>query len=633
MTTIKCKHGRTTTGGISLVALLIILTLSTTKIVEASYLYPEKNGNDILCLFSDTKPDVPADQDEDAYLFTTLCDCCFKHKCSFIDITKECGVSTTDIATTTTVKTITTNAGNHNTNKIVTNPECDLQPNFFSTKPDTGCKEYIYCEKNVIVSTVSCPDGQLFNGMFCDIAKEVTCDVDPKTMPPPDEVVTNPECDMQPNFFSFKPGTGCKEYIYCEQNVIVSTNSCPDGQLFNGMFCDIAKDVVCVEPKTIPTTYVYTQTFGTETYCLFSDTEPDVPADRDEATLLFPTLCDCCSKHMCFIDMIAECGRTSPIDTTSVTTTSPGKSTATASPSQSLTTNTASPSTRSTSSHKTSTPSASPAAAGKWYAEQGTWSISGCKNTIPYPIYATVFFDDQLACCKGAYDGQTSGACIKGIPNPPTFSPTTSTPTTTNVTNTYLPNSDDTTNASNPSPNETVKNPECDSEPDFVSMKSGTGCKEYIYCEQNVIVLTVSCPDGLLFNGMYCDFSENVVCVDPETVTSTTSPGKSTALTPIETASPSQSLTTNTASPSTRSTSSHTTSTPSVGPAAAGKWYAEQGTWSIGGCKNTIPYPIYATVFFDNQLACCKGAFDGQMSGACIGRTATLREGNNLRGR
>ena len=113
MTTIKCKHGRTTTGGISLVALLIILTLSTTKIVEASYLYPEKNGNDILCLFSDTKPDVPADQDEDAYLFTTLCDCCFKHKCSFIDITKECGVSTTDIATTTTVKTITTNAGNH----------------------------------------------------------------------------------------------------------------------------------------------------------------------------------------------------------------------------------------------------------------------------------------------------------------------------------------------------------------------------------------------------------------------------------------------------------------------------------------------------------------------------------------
>jgi hypothetical protein len=132
---------------------------------------------------------------------------------------------------------------------------------------------------------------------------------------------------------------------------------------------------------------------------------------------------------------------------------------------------------------------------------------------------------------------------------------------------------------------------------------------------------------------MFCDFSENVVCVDPETVTSTTSPGQSTAITLIETARPSQSLTNSTASPSRSSTSSHTTSTPSVSPTAAGKWYAEQGTWSIGGCKNTLPYPIYATVFYANQLACCKGAFDGQTSGACIGRTATLREGNNLRGR
>jgi hypothetical protein len=520
---------------------------------------------------------------------------------------------------------MTTNASNHNTNKIVTNPECDLQPNFFSFIPGTGCKEYIYCEQNVLVSTNSCPDGQLFNGMFCDIAKDVVCDNDPETWLPPNEAVTDPECDMQPNFFSFKLGTGCKEYIYCEQNVIISTNSCPDGQLFNGMFCDIAKDVICIEPKTIPTTYVYTQTFGTETYCLFSDTEPEVPADQNEAAFLFPTLCDCCSKHICFIDMIAECDGTSPINTIPVITTSPSKSTATASPSQSLIANTASPSTSSTSSHTTSTPSASPAAAGKWYAEQGTWSIGGCKNTIPYPVYATVFFDNQLACCKGAFDGQTSGACIKGIPNPPTFSPTTSTPTTTNVTITNLPNSDDTTNASTPSPNEIVTNPECDAEPDFISMKSGTGCKEYIFCEHNVIVLTITCPDGLLFNGMYCDFSENVVCVDPETVTSTTNPGH-------ETASPSQSLTVSTASPSTRSTSSHTTSTHSVSSAATGKWYAEQGTWSIGGCKNTIPYPIYATVFFDNQLACCKGAFDGQTSGACISR-ATLREGNNLRGR
>ena len=117
----------------------------------------------------------------------------------------------------------------------------------------------------------------------------------------------------------------------------------------------------------------------------------------------------------------------------------------------------------------------------KWYADQGiAWSTGGCKNTTPLPIYATVFFDTQLACCKGSFGGQLSGACIKGLPNPPTLSPTT-----------------------------------------------------------------------------------------------------------VE--------------------------------SAAGMWYADQGgAWSTGGCKNTTPHPIYATAFFDSQLLCCKGSFGGQLSGACI---------------
>ena len=117
----------------------------------------------------------------------------------------------------------------------------------------------------------------------------------------------------------------------------------------------------------------------------------------------------------------------------------------------------------------------------KWYADQGgAWSTGGCKNTTPLPIYATIFFDTQLLCCKGAFGGQMSGACIKRLPIPPTFSPTT-----------------------------------------------------------------------------------------------------------VESAS--------------------------------GKWYADQGgAWSTGGCKNTTPHPIYATIFFNTQLACCNDSFGGQLSGACI---------------
>jgi len=74
----------------------------------------------------------------------------------------------------------------------------------------------------------------------------------------------------------------------------------------------------------------------------------------------------------------------------------------------------------------TFSPTTAAGASGKWYVDQGgAWSTGGCKNTIPYPTYATVFFDTQLLCCKGAFGGQTSGACINGLPNPPTFSPTT----------------------------------------------------------------------------------------------------------------------------------------------------------------------------------------------------------------
>jgi hypothetical protein len=51
------------------------------------------------------------------------------------------------------------------------------------------------------------------------------------------------------------------------------------------------------------------------------------------------------------------------------------------------------------------------------------WPEGICINERPLPsgrpTYSTV-----LACCKGAYGGQTSGACLASLPNPPTTSPT-----------------------------------------------------------------------------------------------------------------------------------------------------------------------------------------------------------------
>ena len=117
----------------------------------------------------------------------------------------------------------------------------------------------------------------------------------------------------------------------------------------------------------------------------------------------------------------------------------------------------------------------------QWYAEYGApWPNASCKSDWPYPNYATVFFNSELECCKSAFGGQTSGACIGGLPNSPTMAPIT---------------------------------------------VGGVG----------------------------------------------------------------------------------------------GKWYADYATpWPNAGCKNTAPYPTYAFIFFSSQLACCKAAFGGQVSGPCI---------------
>jgi hypothetical protein len=49
------------------------------------------------------------------------------------------------------------------------------------------------------------------------------------------------------------------------------------------------------------------------------------------------------------------------------------------------------------------------------------WSTATCSQNgnCNWPGYST-----ELACCKGEYGGQASGACLQSLPNPPTTSPT-----------------------------------------------------------------------------------------------------------------------------------------------------------------------------------------------------------------
>ena len=65
-----------------------------------------------------------------------------------------------------------------------------------------------------------------------------------------------------------------------------------------------------------------------------------------------------------------------------------------------------------------------------WYPDYDTaWPDAGCLNTLPLPYNNPndrPQYETQLACCKGAYGGQSSGKCLSQLASPPTTSPTLS---------------------------------------------------------------------------------------------------------------------------------------------------------------------------------------------------------------
>lgn len=76
----------------------------------------------------------------------------------------------------------------------------------------------------------------------------------------------------------------------------------------------------------------------------------------------------------------------------------------------------------------TSSPTNSAREADFWYPDYDTpWPMAGCSNKLPLPFNNRndrPNFATNLECCKASYAGQTSGACLRQLPNPPTTSPT-----------------------------------------------------------------------------------------------------------------------------------------------------------------------------------------------------------------
>jgi len=249
--------------------------------------------------------------------------------------------------------------------------------------------------------------------------------------------------------------------------------------------------------------------------------------------------------------------------------------------------------TKSPSHLPTSLPTKSPTALntneGKWYADYGTtWTDAGCKTTLPHPNYATLFFDTQLECCKSSFAGQTSNACLKGLPDPPTQLPTSLLTKSPSHLPTSLPTKSPTALNTN----------EGKWYADYGTTWTDAGCKT-----------TLPHPNyATLF------FDTQLECCKSSFAGQTSNACLKGLPDP-----PTQLPT----SLSTKSPSHLPTSTPTKSPTAInpneGKWYADYGTvWINAGCKNTLPHPNYATHYFESQEECCNSAYAGQTSGACL---------------
>jgi len=183
---------------------------------------------------------------------------------------------------------------------------------------------------------------------------------------------------------------------------------------------------------------------------------------------------------------------------------------------------------------------------------------------LPHPISAAVFYATQLECCKGAFGGQTSGACIKGLPNPPTLIPTIT----------------------------TVAGQGGGWYADYNTAWSNAGCKNTLPLPNHATIVYISQLECC--KGAY-NWQISNACIK----------GLPNPPTSMPTIAP--------------TTVAPTTKLPTTLAGLGGGWYADYGTaWPNAGCKNTTPLPIHATMFYATQLACCKAAFGGQTSNACV---------------
>ena len=258
---------------------------------------------------------------------------------------------------------------------------------------------------------------------------------------------------------------------------------------------------------------------------------------------------------------------------------------------------------------------------GLWYPDYETqWIEAGCTNSRPYPFIAggRPTFDTQLACCKGAYAGQTSGKCLSELPSPPTTSPTTA------VGDIWYPDYETDwvaagcTNA-RPHPFPVDGRPTFDTQ--LACCKAAYTGQTSGKCLSQLPSPPTTSPTTAVGDVWYPDYETDYTeagCINtrPYPFTPGGRPTYDTQLACCKDAYAGQ---------GSGKCISQLPSPPTASPisiSSADLWYPDYSanTYDEGSCLNTLPLPFLpgGRPTYDTQLECCKGAYPGQTSGKCL---------------
>jgi len=267
----------------------------------------------------------------------------------------------------------------------------------------------------------------------------------------------------------------------------------------------------------------------------------------------------------------------------------------------------------------TTSPTTSGGIADFWYPDYDTaWTEAGCLNKFPLP-YPNVNdrpnYKTNLACCKGAYGGQMSGKCLSQLPNPPTTSPTNS----GGIADFWYPDYDTAWADAGCLNKFPLPYPNVNDRPNY---KTNLACCKGAYGGQvsGACLSTLPSPptsSPTTAGGLdvwYPDYDTSWAiagCINDRPMPSGR-PTYSTRLACCKGAYGGQ---------VSGACLSELPNPPTTSPTSVGGldvWYPDYATaWSVAGCINDRPLPSGRPTY-STMLACCKGAYGGQVSGACL---------------